>query len=93
MSSRSRVTLALMVGLLLGLSLSVASRVVADRSPADGGPAQPAPAPRCPWKDARLLAEVMQRVHDNYVDPVDDHQLMQNAVRGMVEALDDHSTS
>jgi len=26
------------------------------------------------------------------VDPVDDHTLMQNAIRGMVEALDDHST-
>jgi len=34
----------------------------------------------------------MQRVHDNYVDPVADHQLLQNAIRGMVEALDDHST-
>jgi carboxyl-terminal processing protease len=45
-----------------------------------------------PWKEARLLAEVMQRVRENYVDPVDDHQLIQNAIRGMVEALDDHST-
>jgi carboxyl-terminal processing protease len=35
---------------------------------------------------------VLQRVRDNYVDPVDDHQLMQSAIRGMVEALDDHST-
>ena len=43
-------------------------------------------------EDARLLAEVIQRVRDNYVDPVEDHQLMQNAIRGMVEALDDHST-
>jgi len=27
----------------------------------------------------------MQRVRDNYVDPVDDHLLLQNAIRGMVE--------
>jgi carboxyl-terminal processing protease len=92
MSSRSRVTLALLVGLMLGLSLSVASRVAADRGPADASPAAPGGNPALQWKDARLLAEVMQRVHDNYVDPVEDHQLMQNAVRGMVEALDDHST-
>ena len=45
-----------------------------------------------PWKDARLLAEVMQRVQDNYVDVVNDHQLFQNAIHGMVESLDDHST-
>ncbi|HEX2791599.1 MAG TPA: S41 family peptidase [Steroidobacteraceae bacterium] len=91
MSPRARLTLALLVGLLLGLSLSVTSRVVADRSPADGRP-PPGGTAALPWKDARLLAEVMQRVHDNYVDPIEDHQLMQNAIRGMVEALDDHST-
>ncbi len=34
----------------------------------------------------------MQRVRENYVDAVDDHKLMQNAIRGMVESLDDHST-
>jgi carboxyl-terminal processing protease len=93
MSPRPRLILALLVGLALGLSLSVASRVAAERSPADGAPpAPPGGNAVMPWKDARLLAEVMQLVRDNYVDPVDDHQLMENAVRGMVEALDDHST-
>jgi carboxyl-terminal processing protease len=85
--------LALVVGLVLGVSLSLASRVTAERSPAYAAPATPGTASAAlPWKDARLLAEVMQRVRDNYVDPVEDHVLMQNAIRGMVEALDDHST-
>ena len=93
MQPRARLILALMVGLLLGLSLSLASRVAAERSPSNGGAAAPADSGTAlPWKDAQLLAEVMQRVRDNYVDPVDDHQLMQNAIRGMVEGLDDHST-
>ncbi len=98
MSSRPRVILALLIGLALGLSLSVASRVAAERTPADTVTSSPlAPAPSTgssalSWKDARLLAEVLQLVRENYVDTVDDHQLMQNAVRGMVEALDDHST-
>ena len=93
MQPRARLILALMVGLLLGLSLSLASRVAAERSPSDGGAVAPADSGTAlPWKDAQLLAEVMQRVRDNYVDPVDDHQLMQNAIRGMVEGLDDHST-
>src|ERR1700728_5438114 len=93
MSARARLTLALVVGILLGMSLSVADRVLADRDPgATLAIAHPSGHSALPWSDARLLAEVMQRVRDNYVDAVDDHTLMQNAIRGMVEALDDHST-
>jgi carboxyl-terminal processing protease len=112
MSPRAPLLLALLLGLLIGVSLSLASRVVAQRTPgyvpvaassmvasnmvasnllASTAVASPA-SPALPWKDARLLAEVMRRVHDNFVDTVDDHQLLQNAIRGMVEALDDHST-
>ena len=92
---RARLVLALTVGLLLGVSLSVAD---AGRPPAStAGRCAPrgTSAPRrlaIAVEGARLLAEVMQRVRENYVDPVDDHKLMQNAIRGMVEALDDHST-
>jgi carboxyl-terminal processing protease len=93
MSQRARLVLALSIGLVLGLSLSVTDRVLADRSPAEPAQLVRMLGPTTmPWKDARLLAEVMQRVKDNYVDPVSDHQLLQNAIRGMVEALDDHST-
>lgn len=93
MSARSRLTLALLVGLLLGLSLSIADRVSAERSPVDPlSIVHPAGSPALPWRDAQLMAQVMQKVRDDYVDPVDDHQLMQYAIRGMVEALDDHST-
>ncbi|HEY5019889.1 MAG TPA: S41 family peptidase [Steroidobacteraceae bacterium] len=93
MPHRARLTLALLLGLLLGVSLSVADRVMAERDPDTRAPAaHAAQSPALPWGDARLLAEVIQRVRDNYVDPVDDHKLMQNAIRGMVEALDDHST-
>jgi carboxyl-terminal processing protease len=93
MTQRARLVLALSIGLLLGLSLSVTVRVLADRASSD--PTQLGRlmgSTSLPWKDARLLAEVMQRVRDDYVDPVSDHQLLQNAIRGMVEALDDHST-
>ena len=94
MSPRARLILALLLGLLLGVSLSVTERVLAERDPGAEGSALPrAGSDRAlPWADARLLAEVIQRVRDNYVDPIDDHKLMQNAIRGMVESLDDHST-
>ncbi len=47
---------------------------------------------RLPARDVRLFAEVLQQVRENYVSPVDDHALMQAAIRGMVESLDAHST-
>jgi carboxyl-terminal processing protease len=92
MSVRARLIFTLLIGLISGVSLSMAGRVLAARAPADPAPqARNAPA-ALPWEDARLLAEVLQRVRDNYVDPVDDHKLLHAAIRGMVESLDDHST-
>src|SRR5271156_3776201 len=95
MSFRTRPTFALIAGLLIGISVSIGGRVLADRAPQLVDPAHPAAADAIaglPWRDAKLLAEVLQRVRENYVDPVDDHQLMLNAIKGMVEGLDDHST-
>ena len=74
----------LAAGIVIGLSLSIARGVLADK---------PAPslAQNVPWEDARLLAEVMGQVEREYVDPVDDHQLLQAAIRGMVSSLDPYS--
>jgi carboxyl-terminal processing protease len=71
------------LGLALGLSLGLAR----------GGPAdKPAAlAADLPWGDARMLAEVLERVEHDYVDPVDDHRLLQAAIRGMVSSLDPYS--
>ncbi len=44
-----------------------------------------------PWEQARLFAEVYERIKREYVDDVDDKQLMEKAIRGMVAALDPHS--
>ncbi|HZD53944.1 MAG TPA: S41 family peptidase [Woeseiaceae bacterium] len=43
------------------------------------------------WEQARLFAEVMQRVKHDYVRPVDDSELLESAIRGMVSGLDPHS--
>lgn len=72
----------LCVGMALGASLSL-NEVHADR--------EPSPAETLPWEDARLLAEVMERVRHDYVDRIDDHTLIENAIRGMVSSLDPHS--
>lgn len=86
MQVRSRTVLALATGAILGFSASMTGNVLADLRT---GAARTVEA--LPWEDARLLAEVLERVKRDYVDSVDDHALMENAVRGMVSALDPHS--
>src|SRR5262249_57963962 len=49
------------------------------------------PASSLPWQEASLFADVYERIKRDYVDEVDDHALMEKAVRGMVAALDPHS--
>jgi carboxyl-terminal processing protease len=62
-----------------------------------GAPAPAAAAPAADsrraisWEDARLLAELLQKIRENYVAPVDEHRLMQAAARGMATVLDEHS--
>jgi len=74
--------LLLAAGIIIGLSLGLAHGVMADK---------PSPGADLPWQDARLLAEVLERVKHDYVNPVDDHQLLQAAIRGMVSSLDPYS--
>ena len=71
------------LGIALGLSLTLARGVWAGRQ-ADADAT-------LPWADARMLAEVLDRVEHDYVDPVDDHRLLQAAIRGMVSSLDPYS--
>ena len=83
MSPRRTTVLTLLIGVGLGFALATTSGVLALRKP-DGAD--------LPWQDARLMAEVIERVKEEYVDPVDDHELMQHAIRGMVANLDAHSS-
>jgi carboxyl-terminal processing protease len=75
--------LMLSLGIAIGLSLGVAGGVLADKPAALGA--------NLPWQDARMLAMVLERVKHDYVNPVDDHQLLQAAIRGMVSSLDPYS--
>ena len=56
-----------------------------------GEPSHAAQAPTLPWPEASLFAEVYERIKRDYVEEVDDHALMERALRGMVTALDPHS--
>jgi len=82
MSQSRRTVLAALLGCLLGVGLAAATLWFAGGKPR---------AANLPAKDARLLAEVLDRIHDDYVDRTDDRELMANAIRGMVGELDPHS--
>jgi carboxyl-terminal processing protease len=89
MSSRSRTLLALIAGAILGFCGALTSGVLAERS---SEPAHAAAArATLPWEEANLFAEVYERIKRDYVEEVDDHALIEKAVRGMVAALDPHS--
>jgi carboxyl-terminal processing protease len=75
--------LMLTIGIAIGLSLGLAHGVLADKPAALGAD--------LPWQDAHMLAAVLERVKHDYVNPVDDHQLLQAAIRGMVASLDPYS--
>jgi carboxyl-terminal processing protease len=74
--------LAVVIGVVLGVSLSLAPAVPASKQ--DGPEALSHPA-------SPLLAEVIERIKGDYVDRVDDAILMDAAIRGMISDLDPHS--
>ncbi len=83
MSLKIRGILVLVIGSVLGLGLSLGGRFVASQE-------QPTAAERS-LEQARLFAEVMERVKRDYVKPIADEELLESAIRGMVSDLDTHS--
>jgi carboxyl-terminal processing protease len=73
----------LLSALLCGASLAA---LAVDAPP----PQKPAAKP-LPWEEVRQLADVMELVKEQYVEPVDDKTLIQGAIRGLLGNLDPHS--
>ena len=48
--------------------------------------------PGLPFEELRIFSEVYARVRRDYVEQVDDKELIENAIRGMLTGLDPHST-
>ncbi len=83
MSRKPRKMILLAAGTALGLAVSLASGVLAQKDASSDE--------TLPYEQARLLAEVLERVREEYVEPVEDAALIESAVRGMVTDLDPHS--
>ena len=82
MKSLTRSITSLLAGGAIGVSLAVGQGVFAERS--DEG--------ALPLEDLRTFTEVFARIKGNYVEPIDDKALLENAIRGMLSGLDPHST-
>lgn len=80
MSLRLHPTLALGLGIIVGLTAGPAA-------PASGESSQ-----ALPLDDLRTFAEVYGRIKDDYVEGVRDKTLLESAIRGMLSGLDPHSS-
>ncbi len=90
-----RLVLILAIGALAGFGLSIGPVVQAERKIEPPAPTTIAQAEQVeqvlPWQDARLLAEVLERVRRDYVETISDQELIEAAIRGMIAGLDPHS--
>ena len=83
MSSKLRVVVLLGVGTALGLAIALATVLVIQREAQSVEPALD--------ENLVLLAGVLDRVQTEYVDAVDERQLVEGAIRGIMAELDEHS--
>ena len=87
MSLKTRAILVLVIGGMLGVSLSLGGGLLSGSTTLSTQRVSGDLA----MDQARVLAEVMARVKAEYVEPIDDDELLENAIRGMVGNLDAHS--
>ena len=86
MKAKYRLGFGLLMGLLLGVSLSMTIAVFAERDMRDVTQQE-----ALPLEELRKLTEVYGRIKRDYVVEVDDEELLDNAIRGMLTGLDPHS--
>ncbi len=74
----------LVAGVTIGIAISVGSSVLADKH---SGKAIQA----LPIEELRNFSEIFAKVKESYVEEIDDKQLIEGAIRGMLTSLDPHS--
>jgi carboxyl-terminal processing protease len=81
MKLKTQNLLLILTGLLLGLSISIGHGVFAEREA----------AVTLPVEELRAFTDVFGRIKNDYVEEVNDRDLLENAIRGMLTGLDPHS--
>ena len=75
----------LLTGLLMGVLVSIGHGVFAERD-------SDAARVTLPIEELRTFTDVFGRIKNDYVVEVDDKELIENAIRGMLSGLDPHSS-
>ena len=73
----------LLLFLLLGLQMAIGQNELAEQTSAG--------SETLPLDELRAFTEVFARIKNDYVEPVDDRKLLEEAIRGMLAGLDPHS--
>ena len=76
-----RTSTSFLSGTLLGLSLAVGLSAYALKD-----------SEQIPFEDLQAFTEVFSKVKSDYVEGVDEKKLIEDAIRGMLNGLDPHST-
>lgn len=81
MPNKIRKSTYFLVGIVLGLSLAIGHSVYALKDKQD-----------IPFEELQAFTEVFSRIKSDYVESVDDKQLIEDAIKGMLNGLDPHSS-
>jgi len=77
----------LFLGIVLGIFLGTCGSVFADKENTESA----TDTETIPFEDLRTFTEIFGRIKRDYVEPVSDKKLLEDAVRGMLSGLDPHS--
>ena len=91
MRSKTRSSLLIALGVVIGLIVSVGQGGWAERSDRNSNGDDAVAAHGLPLEELRAFVEILNRVKQGYVEDVSDQQLLENAIRGMLDGLDPHS--
>ncbi|MDX5150886.1 MAG: S41 family peptidase [Acidiferrobacterales bacterium] len=85
MHNTIRYTIILVMGIFVGAIITLDHRAEADREDTQVS------AGKIPFEEIKTLSEVFQRIKTDYVEPVSDKKLLEDALQGMTSGLDPHS--
>ena len=83
MTQKSKVVLVGLAGMLAGAAMTLNFSAVANKEAATSP---------LPVEELRAFTEVFARIKSDYVEPVEDKKLINEAINGMVSGLDPHSS-
>jgi carboxyl-terminal processing protease len=83
MKNWSRFALALTLGIFVGAALTLEHSVLAEKDDA---------VSKLPYEELKVFSEVFDRIKSDFVEDVDDRQLLEDAIQGMLSGLDPHSS-